>query len=76
MRCEKLEGCPFYNNKMPIESGIGQMYKRRYCEQDKLKCARYKVFTAVGKEHVPSDLYPNMVDRAEKIIDSVKNTEK
>lgn len=68
MRCEKLEGCPFYNDKMSMDKGIGSLYKKKYCEGDKTLCARYKVSLTLGKELVPADLYPNMFDRAEKII--------
>ena len=68
MTCEKMEACPFFNDKMPIESGTGKLYKRHYCDGDKTKCARYKIATELGKEFVPIDLYPNMFERAEKIL--------
>lgn len=66
--CEKLEKCPFYQGKMSMESGLGRMYKRRYCEGDKLQCARYQIATTVGPEFVNDNIYPNMHDIAEKII--------
>ncbi|HHW28039.1 MAG TPA: hypothetical protein GXX21_00580 [Syntrophomonadaceae bacterium] len=72
MECENLKKCPFYNDKMDIESGLGQLYKRRYCEGDKTQCARYKVFQTLGREFVPVDLYPNMHERAKKIIEQNK----
>ncbi|MFD3156837.1 hypothetical protein ACFIJ5_08260 [Haloimpatiens sp. FM7330] len=72
MTCENLKKCPFYNEKMPIDSAIGKMYKRTYCEGDKTKCARYNIGKVLGKQYVPSDLYPNMTDRANKIIDENK----
>ena len=67
-QCEKLAQCPFYQGAMSIESGLGKMYKQKYCEGDKTICARYKVATTVGKEYVTADLYPNMDDKANKII--------
>lgn len=70
MNCEKLEQCPFYNDKMPIESGLGRLYKKNYCEGDKTKCARYIVVTTLGKEYVPENLFPNMIDKARSIIQS------
>lgn len=70
LSCEFLKGCPFYNDKMDIESAIGSLYKRRYCEGDKSKCARYMVVTQKGAEHVPADLFPNMIDRANEILGS------
>lgn len=66
--CENLSKCPFYQGKMSMDSGLGNMYKKRYCEGNKLKCARYMVATSVGKEFVPVNLYPNMADQAKKII--------
>ena len=43
MKCELLEGCIFFNDKMDIESGLGKLYKQRYCEGDNTICARYIV---------------------------------
>lgn len=42
--------------------------KRLYCEGDQSLCARYKIITTVGKEHVPMDLSPNDLDQARAII--------
>ena len=66
--CEKFEKCPFYNDKMPCNTGIGSMYKKRYCEGDKTQCARYFVSTKVGPHAVDNNLYPNMMDKAQKIL--------
>ena len=67
-RCEKLVKCPFYNDKMDMDKGIGKLYKQKYCEGDKTKCARWNVATKVGPTAVPNNLYPNMFEKAEKII--------
>jgi hypothetical protein len=69
MGCENLNGCLFYTDKMPIDSGIGQLQKIKYCEENKKLCARYKVAASIGKENVPTDLYPHMVMRANKVIE-------
>lgn len=66
--CEKFKKCPFYNDKMPCEIGIGAMFKQRYCEGDKTQCARYIVSTKCGPQAVDNSLYPNMMDRAKEII--------
>lgn len=73
MACEKLPGCPFYNEKMPIDKGLGAVYRKTYCEGDNGKCARYMVATASGPQAVPLDLYPNMVSRSEQIIANQAN---
>lgn len=66
--CEKLEKCPFYQGKMDINSGLGSMYRKKYCEGDKTICARYIVSTQAGPEYVTNNLYPNMNDAANKIL--------
>lgn len=66
--CENLLKCPFYQGKMSMDSGLGSMYKKRYCEGDRLNCARYMVFSTLGKDFVPASLYPNMVDKAKEIL--------
>ncbi|NMA54990.1 MAG: hypothetical protein GX952_03525 [Firmicutes bacterium] len=68
MKCQYLQGCPFYNDKMDIESGLGKLYKNRYCLGNNTKCARYMVCEQLGKEFVPIGLYPNMHEQAEEII--------
>ena len=57
-----------YNDKMPIDKGLGAVYRKNYCETNNAKCARYMVVTALGPQSVPLDLYPNMASRAEQII--------
>ena len=66
--CEKLAKCPFYQGKMSMESGLGSMYKKKYCEGDKTTCARYMISTTVGPQFVTNAIYPNMTDQANKII--------
>ncbi|MEY7999688.1 hypothetical protein AB8U03_05615 [Clostridium sp. Mt-5] len=68
MKCENLQGCPIYTGKIKIDNKFVYKYKREYCEKDKYKCARYMVKTKAGKSFVPSDLLPDMIDRAKKII--------
>ena len=66
--CELLEGCLFFNDKMPESAGLGAMYKRNYCMGDFSKCARFVVAKRLGRERVPVNLYPNMWERAQGII--------
>jgi len=71
--CECLKGCPFFNDKMSDTDGLGAMYKQKYCLGDNLGCARYQIFTRLGKEYVPMDLFPNMNERAKTIISRSTN---
>lgn len=66
--CEKLSKCPFYQGKMDMNTGLGSMYKKKYCEGDKTQCARYMIATQLGPEFVNNNIYPNMVDLANKMI--------
>lgn len=70
--CEKLEKCPFYQGKMDINKGIGSMYRQKYCEGDKTLCARYKIATQLGPEFVTNNIYPNMDQLADKMLQEHK----
>jgi hypothetical protein len=66
--CECMAGCPFFNDKMSDNAGLGAIYKHKYCLGDNTNCARYQVKVALGKAKVPPTLYPNMWDKAKDII--------
>lgn len=68
MDCEMLEKCPFYNDKIPMQHGVGSILKKKYCQGNQQICARYLVLTKLGKEYVPANLYPNMLEMAQRII--------
>jgi hypothetical protein len=53
---------------MKDTEGIGAMLKNRYCLGDNSQCARYMIFKKLGKSAVPPNLYPNMHDKAKKIL--------
>jgi hypothetical protein len=67
--CELLKGCLFFNDKMPDTVGMGAIYKGNYClGGGSANCARFLVAKTIGREYVPTNLYPNMFDRAHEII--------
>lgn len=66
--CELLKGCLFFNDKMPDDRGLGYIYKQKYCRGDSSKCARHTVATTVGRDKVPANLYPNMIQQATEIV--------
>ena len=66
--CELLDGCPFFNDRLKNRSGMTELFKRQYCRTDNSECARHMVFEALGREHVPPDLFPNAVEKARQII--------
>ena len=66
--CEKLPKCPFYQGEMTTDSGLGAIYKKKYCETDKTLCARYMIATTLGPEYVNNHIYPNMTGLAKEMI--------
>jgi hypothetical protein len=68
--CELLDGGLFFKDQMPMEYGLGSLYKKKYCLGDNTMCARFMVAKVLGREKVPTDLYPNMHDRARELIPS------
>jgi len=70
--CELLKGCLFFNDKMPEATGMGMIYKKKYCLDDSAACARFMIAKKLGREKVPTNLYPNMVERAREIFKNAK----
>lgn len=67
--CELLKTCIFFNDMMPNMPSTVEVFKLKYCRGDNSDCARYTVFAARGREHVPQNLFPNQGEVARKIID-------
>ena len=67
--CECLAACPFFNDKMADMPSMAGIYKNKYCKGDFLSCARHMVFEALGKENVPKDMFPNQLNRAQKLLE-------
>lgn len=66
--CTCIAGCLFFNDRMTNKPAMADMFKKSYCRGDNKNCARFQVFKAIGKEHVPVDLYPNETERARSIV--------
>jgi len=53
--------------------GLTKIYKNKYCTGGEHEgCARRMVNTTLGKDKVPSDLYPNQHEAARKLISQSK----
>jgi hypothetical protein len=73
MECENLKTCPFFNDRMEDMPTLAGLMKKQYCLSDNYtNCARYMVFKKLGKERVPSDMFPNQLERAQKIIQDAR----
>lgn len=68
MSCELLETCIFFNDKMSFMPKTAEMLKQKYCKDAHHSCARYMVFSALGRPKVPADLYPDETEKARRII--------
>ena len=68
--CDLVKGCIFFNDKMVNYPTTAGFLKKTYCQGDRSGCARYMVFKTLGREHVPTDLFPHNIDRARQLIAS------
>jgi hypothetical protein len=66
--CEMIEKCIFFNDKMSDKPGTASIMKQKYCKGSNKDCARYIVCKALGRERVPSDLFPIQIDRARALV--------
>ncbi len=62
--CPKTPKCIFFNDQMLNKPATSDMMKKDFCQGNYDECARYMVCEKVGGTLVPSDLFPDMVDRA------------
>ena len=68
-KCEKLEGCPFFNEKMKNMPATAAGYKRKFCLGDNSACARFIVSEKLGPIEELKSLFPNQHDRVKQILD-------
>ncbi|MGA9118804.1 MAG: hypothetical protein WB699_05520 [Bacteroidota bacterium] len=68
--CSCISGCPFFNDRMENKPALADMYKKSYCQGAWEKCARFMVLQALGKPCVPTDLFPNQLERATQLLDA------
>ncbi|MBN2081429.1 hypothetical protein JW859_04385 [bacterium] len=71
-KCKLLEKCPFFNDQMQGAEDMIERTKQNYCLDNFASCARYQVFDALGRDHVPADLYPFQVTRVRQILSVVE----
>ncbi len=66
--CEFIAGCPFFKGEMAGKDDQIEALKDNYCRSNSLHCSRYLVASAVGKENMPGDLFPDEKERAYLVI--------
>ena len=67
-QCELLATCIFFNDKMADYPAAAEHLKKKMCLADPDACARMMIVKALGRPHVPGDLFPNQLDRSRAIV--------
>jgi hypothetical protein len=67
-KCPVLEVCRFFNDIIENVPSISETLKKQYCLGDNSECARFRIFREIGKEHLPDDVFPHEMEKAEKLI--------
>lgn len=71
--CECLPKCPFFHDQMENMPAMSNIIKRQYCQDQRVaysRCARHMIFERLGREKVPTDLFPVDVDRAKELLET------
>lgn len=68
--CICLPKCIFFNDKMTDMPVTAARLKQHYCLGNNKECARFMVFSTLGREHVPGDLFPQNMERAKGLIEA------
>ena len=68
--CECFEKCDLFNTGVAKLPSTSKSFQDKFCNMDHDACARFIVFKRLGKESVPSDLFPNERGRAMELIDA------
>lgn len=68
VRCVFFEGCSFLSGSMENQPVAKEIYQESYCMQNFEQCAVHAVAKVLGGNKVPSYLYPDMQQEAQRII--------
>jgi hypothetical protein len=68
MDCRFLEKCPFFLGTLKNMPETAEMWRKRYCHDKWVDCARYKVRNALGPGTVPDSLLPDMQDKVHTLL--------
>jgi hypothetical protein len=74
--CEVLAKCAFLNEIMRGMPQHAELFKELYCRADNGICARYMIHQALGADAVPTDLFPNEIKQADRILKESRQLKK
>ncbi len=68
MACPLTPTCPFFNDMLANMPAMSEGMKKAFCKDNFIECARYMTCTALGRDKVPNDMFPNEPERAHQVI--------
>lgn len=68
--CECYETCDLFNKSVVNLPSTAKSFEEKFCKIDNESCARYVVYKQLGKNLVPTDLFPNEMGKAISIVES------
>ncbi len=68
--CECFEKCELFSSGVAKLPSTSKSFQDKFCNVDHDACARYIVYKQLGRESVPSDLFPNERGRAMELINA------
>ena len=75
--CDFYERCKlFHDSDSCTMPKLANMFKERYCLGHSNECARCRVASAIGIQHVPEFMLPSQIDWADQIIKEHKDEQK
>ncbi len=66
--CPHIEMCSLFHRTLADLPALATIYRNLYCRDRPDVCARYLIMEKLGRDKVPSSLYPNQIDRADRLI--------
>lgn len=66
--CPHIDVCALHRHTLADQPAVADIYSRLYCHGRSDVCARFVALGSLGRERVPSSLYPNQLERAARLI--------
>ncbi len=66
--CDRLKACPFFNDQLADTPHMAERMKTKYCLSEPASCGRRMVGQKLGREAVPTNLFPGDTKRALEMI--------
>ena len=73
MRCEYYDSCALIHKMNKSVPFTVNMMKIKYCDSNKIKCARYKLLHVCERKDIPNDLWPSDEVRGLELMEEQLN---